>query len=31
MNKGELRLEEVLDDDELISDIKNNANCTLAP
>lgn len=30
MNKGELRLEDILDDDELVMDIKTNPNCQLA-
>lgn len=31
MNKGELRLEDILDDEDLVSDIKTNPNSLLAP
>jgi hypothetical protein len=30
MNRGELKLEDILDDDELVLDIKTNPNCQLA-
>jgi hypothetical protein len=31
MNKGELTIEDILDDDDLVVDIKSNPNCQLAP
>ncbi len=30
MNKGELTIEDLLDDDDLVMDIKTNPNCQLA-
>ena len=30
MNKGELTVEDLLDDDDLVMDIKTNPNCQLA-
>jgi hypothetical protein len=30
MEKGELQLEEILDDEDVVMDIKTNSNCPLA-
>jgi hypothetical protein len=31
MNRGELTIEDILDDDELVLDVKTNSNSQLAP